>query len=354
MNIHDNGYKTLLRNRTIFRQLIQTFVDEPWVNDLDFSQAETIETTFIDEEYRQTQSDLIYRLRLHDQDVYFYILMEFQSTVDRWMALRIANYVTNFYMSLVKERKETKAGNAGDKLPAVFPLMLYNGDSKWTSATALTDLVEDVPDLGPYGIQCRYLKIAENEFSKEELLKIRNIVSTLFLAEAHYDIDLIISELGEIFEREDDRQAVSLLLNWFQQMAVHGRIEKADFGKVEEVYRSTEETRVMLATAVLREREEIVAKAIAEEKDEILQQGIEQGREEGCDAMQATLEAMLLHRFGTIPDKLRDDLELCTLEHLKNLVNPLLNAPDLDSTAELITRSAAESAEFVGGDEADS
>lgn len=30
MNIHDSGYGTLFRNRTIFRQLIETFVDEPW------------------------------------------------------------------------------------------------------------------------------------------------------------------------------------------------------------------------------------------------------------------------------------------------------------------------------------
>jgi hypothetical protein len=39
MNIHDSGYKILFSNRTIFRQLIQTFVEEKWVQRLDFDQA---------------------------------------------------------------------------------------------------------------------------------------------------------------------------------------------------------------------------------------------------------------------------------------------------------------------------
>lgn len=273
MKIHDSGYGTLFRNRTILRQLIETFVDEPWVKDLDFSQAETVETTFIDEEYRQTESDLIYRLRWRDQDVYVYILLEFQSTVDPWMALRFASYIISFYMALVKARKEERKqkrqegqkAESLEKLPAVFPLLLYNGDDAWTAPTSLSDLIEDVPDLGQYGLQCRYLKIAENEFSVERLLQIRNIVSTLFLAEVHYDIDLLLDELSRIFQLEEDRQAVSLLINWFRQLAVHGRIETDDFGKVEASYRSVEEARSMLITAIEKERQEI------------LEQGIEQG-----------------------------------------------------------------------------
>jgi len=70
MNIHDSGYKKLLSNRTIFRQLIETFVDEPWVKDLDFSKAETVDKSFIDAHYKETESDLIYKVGLQDRDVY--------------------------------------------------------------------------------------------------------------------------------------------------------------------------------------------------------------------------------------------------------------------------------------------
>ncbi len=34
--IHDKGYKKLFSNKVIFRQLLETFVDETWIKDLDF------------------------------------------------------------------------------------------------------------------------------------------------------------------------------------------------------------------------------------------------------------------------------------------------------------------------------
>lgn len=99
--VHDSGYKRLFKNRTIFRQLIQTFVPESWVSDLDFDTAEVIDKSYVSEHYKTTESDLIYKVkRRPDQALFIYILLEFQSTVDRFMALRVLNYLTNFYMDV--------------------------------------------------------------------------------------------------------------------------------------------------------------------------------------------------------------------------------------------------------------
>ena len=43
----------------------------------------------------------------------------------------------------------------------------------------LADLIEDNERLGKFAINFEYFKIAENECSKRDLLKIKNIVSTL-------------------------------------------------------------------------------------------------------------------------------------------------------------------------------
>ena len=87
-HIHDSGYKKLFSNRTIFRQLLETFVHEPWVAELDFSQAETLDKSFVADHYKATESDLIYKVKLRGRTVYIYLLLEFQSTVDRFMAIR--------------------------------------------------------------------------------------------------------------------------------------------------------------------------------------------------------------------------------------------------------------------------
>ena len=171
MNIHDSGYKKLFSNRTIFRQLLETFVSQEWVNSLDFDKCEPLDKSFISEHYKETESDLIYKVQFHDREVYIYILIEFQSTVDPFMALRVLNYITNFYMDFLVNNREVK------KLPALFPIVLYNGSAPWTAPVNLAALIEQNPPLGRFALDFEYFLIAENQYSQEALLKIRNIVS---------------------------------------------------------------------------------------------------------------------------------------------------------------------------------
>ena len=88
-------------------------------------------------------------------------------------------------------------------------------------------------------------------------MKIRNIVSTLFLAESHYDVDVLETELLDLFSSEADKGAVSLFLNWFKQLALHGRIASEDYESLETVYRNEEEVRTMLITALEKEKQQI-------------------------------------------------------------------------------------------------
>lgn len=242
-HVHDYGYKRLFSNVTIFRQLLETFVPEPWVRELDFSTAETVDKSFVSELYKETESDLIYKLKLNDQDIFIYVLLEFQSKVDHFISVRILNYITNMYMAMLNA-KEIK-----DKLPPVFPILLYNGDPTWTAPETVASTIEHHDLLGDYGIGFKYLKIVENEYSPETLLQIQNIVSTLFLAENHYSFERLEHELLTLFEKED-RIAVSLFLNWFKMLAIDGRIDSTDYRAFEKIYTNQMEVRQMFATAI--------------------------------------------------------------------------------------------------------
>ncbi|MFQ5648656.1 MAG: hypothetical protein ACE5IY_01830 [bacterium] len=108
--------------------------------------------------------------------------------------------------------------------------------------------------LGDFALNFRYFKIAINEYDKDELLKIRNIVSSLFLAESFYETGLLKEELIRLFENQEDKQAVSLFLNWFKQLAHSGRRDDIDYEALERIYKSKEEVRSMLEAAIERER----------------------------------------------------------------------------------------------------
>ena len=235
---------------------------EDWIKDLDFDSCDTVDKSFISEHYKETESDIIYKLSLKDKEIYIFILIEFQSTVERFMALRMLNYITNFYMDYLASAKRIK------KLPAIFPILLYNSDEKWTVPTNISDLIEGGDSLGCFGLQFEYFKIAEQEYSKAELLRIKNIVSTLFLAESYYDIDLLQEELLTLFDRESDRQAVSLFLNWFKKLSEHGRIEQVDYKSLEKIYTNKEEVSSMLIKALEKEKKEILKKGKIEGKIE--------------------------------------------------------------------------------------
>ena len=69
--------------------------------------------------------------------LYLVVMLEFQSTVDYLMPLRIRNYVDTFHMEQWRGRRFRST----DRLAPVLPIVLYNGASPWTAAARVIDLV---------------------------------------------------------------------------------------------------------------------------------------------------------------------------------------------------------------------
>ena len=69
--------------------------------------------------------------------LYLVVMLEFQSTVDHLMPLRIRNYVDNFHMEQWRGRRFRST----DRLAPVLPIVLYNGASPWSAAPRVIDLV---------------------------------------------------------------------------------------------------------------------------------------------------------------------------------------------------------------------
>ncbi len=137
------------------RELLESFVEEDFIRELDFSTLERIDKSFVTDSFREKESDLIYKIHFKNQEIYIYLLIEFQSTVDRFMALRILRYICEFYEFLIQQKIK--------KLPAVFPVLLYNGDIRWTAKHNIKELINHViveilflvilfPEFWPYEI----------------------------------------------------------------------------------------------------------------------------------------------------------------------------------------------------------
>lgn len=120
------------------------------------------------------------RVRFRDEWLYVYLLIEFQSSVDPFMAVRVLTYLGLLYQDILRAGQLTRAG----RLPPVLPVVLYNGRPRWDAATEVADLIEQVPGgLGRYRPALRYLLIDEGRYAEGELAPLRNLAAALFRLE---------------------------------------------------------------------------------------------------------------------------------------------------------------------------
>ncbi len=96
------------------------------------------------------------------------------------MALRILVYIGLLYQDLVKSKQLLENG----RLPPVFPVVIYNGASRWQAPLEVADLIEAAPGgLANYRPRLRYLLLDEGSYAGKTLEPMENLVAALFRME---------------------------------------------------------------------------------------------------------------------------------------------------------------------------
>src|SRR6266581_3500800 len=102
---HDASYKLLFSHARMVEDLLHGFVHEAWVRDLDWTTLERVSDSQISDDLRSRRDDLVWRVRWGPDWLYLYLLLEFQSTVDAYMAVRVLVYVGLLYEARYTERE---------------------------------------------------------------------------------------------------------------------------------------------------------------------------------------------------------------------------------------------------------
>lgn len=198
---HDGAYKLLFSHPLMVRELLEGFVHEDWVWRLDFATLERVSGHYVDDRLRQRSDDVVWRVRMADGGgwLYLYLLLEFQSRSDRWMALRLMNYVGLLWQDLVRS-----GGLApGSRLPPVFPVVIYNGLPRWGAPQVLQPLLEAPAGsaLAGYQPQFRYFLFDEGRVPLEQAGRADNAVASLLALEASRDLDALRNEIARLRRR---------------------------------------------------------------------------------------------------------------------------------------------------------
>ncbi|MBM0107116.1 Rpn family recombination-promoting nuclease/putative transposase [Steroidobacter sp. S1-65] len=310
-NHHDHSYKLLFSHPQMLRDLLEGFIRQDWLGQLDYDSLEKVNGSYITDDLRARADDVIWRVRWGERCVYLYLLLEFQSREDPHMAVRILTYVGLLYQDLI----HTKQLDPHGRLPPVLPIVLYNGGVRWGAAQDLTSLIEPgPPGLEIYQPQARYLLIDEGCYQTSEL-PLSNLVAALFRLENsrsrdEIDTDTVLAALVEWLRSPEQRSLSRAFALWIGRIILP-KLSCEPVTGIDDL----QEMRTMLADR------------IQEWGEEFKREGLREGEAQ-------LLLRQLRRRFGELPVWVQPRLQQAPSEQLERWGERLLEVDTLDALFE--------------------
>ncbi|MDE0299115.1 MAG: Rpn family recombination-promoting nuclease/putative transposase [Candidatus Poribacteria bacterium] len=332
----DRSARWLFQDRENVRGLIE-IVEGELVDLIDFSQIVQLNRSFVPDNLREQESDIVFRVPFQSEsdtdELLIYILIEHQSTVDPTMGFRVLFYMTQIWDSQRREWESQSVPKGQWRFRPILPIVFYTGEQRWTTPLTL-DAIMDIPDvLSRFVPKFDTLFLGVKDTDESELTKFDHPLGWLLtvlqkeqatveaLSEALIEALSHINTLDEA-SAQQRRRAISYLL----LLILHRR-------PFEEHPELTRLLGQHVQEASDRVEVELMAQTMAEH---LIEQGIEQGKAQGIEqgeikAKQADVLKILRHRFDTVPASLSGEINsIRSLPRLDALLERVLTANTLD------------------------
>lgn len=285
-NIHDKSYKTLFSNKEIFLNLINHFTENEWKKDLQADQLILVDKSYILSDYEELEADIVYRTNMGNKELIFYVLLEFQSSVDYSMPIRLLFYMIEIWRDVLKEVKNETIKKKDFMLPAIIPIVAYNGADKWHVPTHFKEKIKGYELFGKNLLDFEYILLDVNQYDKEELIDKQSIASAIFLLDQKIDVEEYmkrIATITKIFSNLTEEEKLELknwIRNTLQDEIAKQAIEILDANKKEvdhmvaNITRTIEEMKEEAKVKGMQEGEQIG-------RQRGIQEGIQKGRQKG-------------------------------------------------------------------------
>ena len=133
---HDPMVHSVLRDPTEATSFLQAYLPQDVSQGLNWATLRLHDRSFVDEDLRESESDFLYEIErvLGEESVMLYILVEHQSTPDRWIRFRLLKYCCRIWDFNLAERPTPS------ELRPIVPLVFYQGERTWSYSTEFADL----------------------------------------------------------------------------------------------------------------------------------------------------------------------------------------------------------------------
>ena len=216
-NEHDLGYKKVFSHKETFLEFLRDFVKKDWAKHIREEDLVLIDKEFILEDFKEEEADIIYKVNVSGNDVIFYVLLELQSKVDFQMPIRLLMYMTEVWRDELRNTEKKVRKNKNFKLPAILPIVLYNGKNNWTAVRSFKEVLSNYELFEENIVDFKYMLFDINKIDKEELVEIADLVSVIFLLDQDIEIEEIIERLrfiGKLLSRKASKEQIKIFRSW--------------------------------------------------------------------------------------------------------------------------------------------
>lgn len=230
------------------------------------------------------------------------------------MPLRLLFYMCEILRDYSKNAKHKKY-DKNLRIPAVIPLVLYNGDEKWAVPREFRKIIYNEDLFGSGLLNFKYdLFDINNDYTKEQLINSKNVTAAIFLLDQKIDALEFLQRIKAIalfFQALSDTEMKAIkhwIKNTTPEQLADSAIKILD-AKKEDVELMVASNAFILDEMKEKARKDGIGQGLKEGIEQGLEKGIEQGLTQGKNLGKAELLIKQLRKkFKSFPKDYEDKI----------------------------------------------
>ena len=304
---HDSLFRAVFSDPAAAVAFLRANLPESVSAGLQWSTLALRNNTFIDDELRNSESDLLFAVdRQSGRPAWLYVLLEHQSTPSRWMRFRLLKYCSRIW-----DRDRSQSPNEPELRPIV-PLVFYQGARPWKYSTEFSDLFAEGVREWSWLPRFQHLLIDQSVATVDAIMgELKGRIAQLTMMAAYRDHWAVLQRVMPMLNRLYRRGGVAELRPFVLYVLAT----------------QTAEIRQRFVAGLRSEApgaggdamnylEQLIHEGVQQGLQQRLQQGLEQGLERGVRQGREEGErtGRIKGRVGTIEELLRAGVEWSTIE----------------------------------------
>jgi hypothetical protein len=338
---HDAVFRQILGDVAHAAEVVRSILPARVAAHIDWSTPfEPTHASMVGDDAGQRHGDLLFKVRLVDgRGAFVWVMFEHQSTVQRWMALRLSGMV----QQLLEDWRRSHPGSR--YVPAVLPVVLHHGPRPWRaprSLLALADLSEQArADLAGHLLSLEFVLDDLHTAQDEDIdarplgplprlllvvLKHNRSPDLLSSLEAHAE------DIRGLLASEHGRHGLFIAIRYTLRVNPHVDHDTLIRHLAPHVGPGLEQTMLTFEQLLRNEmRDEMRDEVRREVRDEVRREVRDEVRREGIeDGQRELLLRQLTRRFGSLPAVIASRVARASRDEIARWSDRILDATSLD------------------------